>query len=66
MRKQDLKAVDSFPDGFFFMRCKQQEMAVDVNGGGMTVRAPRQHFSPHKRSPPPFIEQHDTSFNWIE
>ncbi|CAO3592303.1 unnamed protein product [Absidia cylindrospora] len=36
MQKQDLKPVDSFPEGFFFIRCNQQKMAVDVNGGGMT------------------------------
>ncbi|ORZ08604.1 hypothetical protein BCR42DRAFT_424508 [Absidia repens] len=36
MRKKELASVDAFPDGFFFMRCKQQSMAVDVNGGAMT------------------------------
>ncbi|KAI8097361.1 uncharacterized protein BX664DRAFT_326199 [Halteromyces radiatus] len=36
MRTPELKAVDQFPDGFFFMRCKEKPMAVDVNGGAMT------------------------------
>ncbi|CAO3627412.1 unnamed protein product [Cunninghamella blakesleeana] len=31
--------VDSFPDGFFFIRCKEKEMAMDVNGGDMTNNA---------------------------
>ncbi|KAI8335113.1 ricin B lectin domain-containing protein [Chlamydoabsidia padenii] len=35
MRKQDLKAVDDFPDGFFFIRCKEKDMTIDVNNGGM-------------------------------
>ncbi|KAL1935946.1 hypothetical protein VTP01DRAFT_80 [Rhizomucor pusillus] len=27
--------VEDFPDGFFFIRCKNAEMALDVEGGGM-------------------------------
>lgn len=30
--------VENFPEGFFFIRCKEAPMAVDVHGGGMTVK----------------------------
>lgn len=39
MRKQDLTAVDRFPDGLFFMRCKEKDMTIDVNNGGMLVNS---------------------------
>ncbi|CDH57388.1 hypothetical protein RO3G_16505 [Lichtheimia corymbifera JMRC:FSU:9682] len=28
--------VENFPEGFFFIRCKEAPMAMDVHGGGMT------------------------------
>ncbi|CEP08973.1 hypothetical protein [Parasitella parasitica] len=31
-----MEATKGFPQGFFFIRCKSQEFAVDVNGGSMT------------------------------
>ncbi|KAI8138608.1 ricin B lectin domain-containing protein [Fennellomyces sp. T-0311] len=27
--------VDNFPEGFFFIRCKEKPLAIDVNDGGM-------------------------------
>lgn len=31
--------VENFPEGFFFIRCKEAPMAMDVHGGGMTVKS---------------------------
>ncbi|KAI8387475.1 ricin B lectin domain-containing protein [Blakeslea trispora] len=30
-----MESVDYFPEGFFFIRCKSQSFAMDVNGGSM-------------------------------
>lgn len=32
-----MEAVPNFPDGFFFIRCKSQPFALDVNNGSMLV-----------------------------
>lgn len=32
-----MEAVQEFPEGFFFIRCKSQPFAIDVNGGSMIV-----------------------------
>lgn len=32
-----MESTAEFPQGFFFIRCKSQPFAVDVNGGSMTV-----------------------------
>ncbi|KAI9264547.1 hypothetical protein EDC94DRAFT_669719 [Helicostylum pulchrum] len=33
-----MEAVPNFPDGFFFIRCKHQPFAMDVNMGSMLVK----------------------------
>jgi hypothetical protein len=32
-----MEAVQEFPKGFFFIRCKAVSFAMDVNGGSMIV-----------------------------
>lgn len=32
-----MQPVSEFPPGFFFIRCKAQKFAMDVNGGSMIV-----------------------------
>ncbi|KAL0097107.1 carbohydrate-binding module family 13 protein [Phycomyces blakesleeanus] len=42
--------VNKFPSGFFFIRCKAQPMAVDVNGGSMTLWMHEDGFIINKKS----------------
>ncbi|KAI8971739.1 hypothetical protein BDF20DRAFT_825577 [Mycotypha africana] len=34
-----METVSTFPQGFFFIRCKSQPLAIDVSNGSMTVRS---------------------------